>query len=207
VVFSLFHRVQNGSRSHPTFCLTGMTEVKRQQHEAVHSPPSSAEVMNAWSCTCHSHLITKAQGQFHVLSVPNLDACSFIALLRRREYHLIRGLVFWDVTPCSLVNIYRYIVGTVCLHLQGRTEWPGIAICWVRISARKSAVHTEFSCGFLQSLQANAGIVTWAGYDPSQIPYNSSFNHRNIRCYKYWQTCPCRSLFSLYPFHLFSASA
>jgi hypothetical protein len=53
--FSLHHRVQNGSGAHPAsypmdtgaFSLA----VKRPGREADHSPPSSAEVKNAWSCT------------------------------------------------------------------------------------------------------------------------------------------------------------
>jgi hypothetical protein len=27
--------------------------------------------------------------------------------------------VFWDVAPCSLVEVYRYFRGACCLHHQG----------------------------------------------------------------------------------------
>jgi hypothetical protein len=40
--FSLYHGVQNASGAHPASFSMG---------EADHSPPSSAEVKNAWSCT------------------------------------------------------------------------------------------------------------------------------------------------------------
>jgi hypothetical protein len=55
--FSLHHRVQNGSGAHPAsypmvkVLRTLSLRVKRLGCEAGHSPPSSAEVKNAWSCT------------------------------------------------------------------------------------------------------------------------------------------------------------
>jgi hypothetical protein len=53
--FSLHHRVQNGSGAHPDSYPMGIgspsLEVKRPEREADHSPPSSAEVKNAWSYT------------------------------------------------------------------------------------------------------------------------------------------------------------
>jgi hypothetical protein len=52
--FSLHHRVQNGSGVHPASYPTVPGNlslgVKRPGREADHSPPSSAEVKNAWSC-------------------------------------------------------------------------------------------------------------------------------------------------------------
>jgi hypothetical protein len=51
--FSLHHRVQNGSGAHPASYTMGTRDsfpgVKRPGREADHSPPSSAEVKNAWS--------------------------------------------------------------------------------------------------------------------------------------------------------------
>jgi hypothetical protein len=32
----------------------------------------------------------------------------------------IKNTVFWNVMPCSLVEVYQLISGTYCLHLQGR---------------------------------------------------------------------------------------
>jgi hypothetical protein len=53
--YALHHRVQNGSGSHPTSHPMGtggsFSGVKRPGSEADHSPPSSAEVKNAWSYT------------------------------------------------------------------------------------------------------------------------------------------------------------
>jgi hypothetical protein len=54
-VYSPRHRVQTGSRAHPaSYPMTTVvlsSEVKRQEREAGHSPPSSAEVKNGWSYT------------------------------------------------------------------------------------------------------------------------------------------------------------
>jgi hypothetical protein len=51
--FSLHHRVQNGSGAHPASYPMdnrgSFPGVKRPGREADHSPPSSAEVKNAWS--------------------------------------------------------------------------------------------------------------------------------------------------------------
>jgi hypothetical protein len=57
--FSLHHRcVQNGSGAQPASYLMGtrgsFPGVKRPEREADHSPPSSAEVKNAWSYTTAS---------------------------------------------------------------------------------------------------------------------------------------------------------
>jgi hypothetical protein len=30
--------------------------------------------------------------------------------------------VFWDVTPCSLVEVYRYFRSACCLHHQGNFQ-------------------------------------------------------------------------------------
>jgi hypothetical protein len=53
--FSLCHRVQNGSGAHPASYPMGIgtlsLEVKRWGREPDHSPPSSAEVKNAWNYT------------------------------------------------------------------------------------------------------------------------------------------------------------
>jgi hypothetical protein len=56
--FSLHHRVQTGSGAHPASCPVGVRGsfpgVKRQGCETDLSPPSSAEVKNAWSYTSTS---------------------------------------------------------------------------------------------------------------------------------------------------------
>jgi hypothetical protein len=52
---SLLHIVQTGSGVHPTFYNMGtggsFPGVKRQGHEADHSPPTSAEVKKMWIYT------------------------------------------------------------------------------------------------------------------------------------------------------------
>jgi hypothetical protein len=56
--FSLHHRVQNGSGAHPASCSMDTEGYfpgsKAAGREAHHSPPSSAEVKNAWSYTSAS---------------------------------------------------------------------------------------------------------------------------------------------------------
>jgi hypothetical protein len=53
--FSLRHHIQAGSGVHPAsypMNIGGLsTEIKRPGREAIYSPPSSAEVKNAWLCT------------------------------------------------------------------------------------------------------------------------------------------------------------
>jgi hypothetical protein len=53
--FSLRHRVQTGSGSHPASYLMGTGSfspaLKWPEREADHSPPSSVEVKNVWSRT------------------------------------------------------------------------------------------------------------------------------------------------------------
>jgi hypothetical protein len=56
--FSLHHRVQNGSGAHPAsyrmHTKGSFTGVKRQEREADHSPPSSAEVKECVELYLHS---------------------------------------------------------------------------------------------------------------------------------------------------------
>jgi hypothetical protein len=51
--FSIHHRVQTGSGAHPASYPMGTRDfsvgVKREGREVDHSPPSSAEIENAWS--------------------------------------------------------------------------------------------------------------------------------------------------------------
>jgi hypothetical protein len=75
---SLHHRVQNGSGAHPTSYSMGTgglsLEVKRPGHETDNSPPSSAEVKNAWGHTSTTPIrlhgvvfsYKKAQGKFYL---------------------------------------------------------------------------------------------------------------------------------------------
>jgi hypothetical protein len=34
-------------------------------------------------------------------------------------------IIFWDVTPCSLVEVHGRFGGTYCLHIQGRSVSQG----------------------------------------------------------------------------------
>jgi hypothetical protein len=59
--FSSFrHRIQTGSEAHPTSYTMGIGVLslgtKRPGREADHSPPSSAEVTNAWSYISTPHM-------------------------------------------------------------------------------------------------------------------------------------------------------
>jgi hypothetical protein len=35
-------------------------------------------------------------------------------------FHILKSIIFWDVTPCSLLSCSRRFGGTYLLHLQGR---------------------------------------------------------------------------------------
>jgi hypothetical protein len=35
---------------------------------------------------------------------------------------ITKSTVFWNVMPCSLVDVYRRFEGTYCLQIQGRTS-------------------------------------------------------------------------------------
>jgi hypothetical protein len=74
---SLHHRVQTGSGAHPASYPIGTggdlcLEVKRAECEADHSPPSNAEVENAWSYTStppvclHCVVLSSAHGQLYL---------------------------------------------------------------------------------------------------------------------------------------------
>jgi hypothetical protein len=69
---SFHHRVQTGSGVHPASYLTGTSGSfpggKAAGHEADHSPPSSAEVKNAWSYTSTPQYVFMAwcQGQLYL---------------------------------------------------------------------------------------------------------------------------------------------
>jgi hypothetical protein len=73
--FSPHHRVQNGSGTHPGSYPVGtrgsFPGVKLPGREADHSPPSNAEVKNAWSYTStpsvrlHCVVLSKAQEQVY----------------------------------------------------------------------------------------------------------------------------------------------
>jgi hypothetical protein len=50
--FSLHHRIRNGSGAYPaSYQMGSFLRVKRPGREADYSPPTSAEVKNAWSYT------------------------------------------------------------------------------------------------------------------------------------------------------------
>jgi hypothetical protein len=51
---------------------------------------------------------------YALISVPNGLVVNFI-----EHIFSLRGIVFWNVTPCSPVVLYRRLGGTYCLHLQG----------------------------------------------------------------------------------------
>jgi hypothetical protein len=62
------HRVHSASGAHPVFCAVGtggsFPGVKRPGREADHSPPSIAEVKNAWSYTYTSPIRLHGTGTF-----------------------------------------------------------------------------------------------------------------------------------------------
>jgi hypothetical protein len=121
--------------------------VKRQGHEADHSPPSSAEVKNAWSYTSTPQYVfmawclVKRRDKF---TLPYLTLrgwwVSRVVLWREelcctsKEWNtsqrfedftavMFHVQVFWVVTPCSVSGGYRRFGDSCCLHLQD--PWNG----------------------------------------------------------------------------------
>jgi hypothetical protein len=46
--------------------------------------------------------------------------------------HSVEIAFFWDMTPCSLVDIYQHFGRTYCLHLQSRKgNWTGRTVAGV----------------------------------------------------------------------------
>jgi hypothetical protein len=85
--FLLHHCAQTSSGAHPLSCPRDIgalsLEVRQLGHEADHSPPSSAGVKNAWSCTSTpqyafmSWCSVEAQGQLYLLPLCHAIICLF----------------------------------------------------------------------------------------------------------------------------------
>jgi hypothetical protein len=124
--FSLHHRVQTGSGAHPASCPMGNSGtfpgVKRQQREADHSPPSSAEVKNALRYTALPQYTllawcsVKAEGQLYLTCITRLLISFYI-------------VVFWVVAPCDDVAYWRF--GGPC--------WPPPSSGWRFITSESSS--------------------------------------------------------------------
>jgi hypothetical protein len=84
--FSLHHRIQTGSGAHPASYSKGTGDlslgVKRPGREADHSPPSSAEVKNAWNCTSTPpiRLLRRHNPHLEVLFINSLTSLCFFFL-------------------------------------------------------------------------------------------------------------------------------
>jgi hypothetical protein len=111
--FSLHHRVQNGSGAHPASypVVPGdlSLEVKRPGREANHSPPSSAEVKNAWSYT--STLPNTSSWHGASLSTgATLPLYSRSCLVATADWlsHVLRDLLYSD--KCDVIELYGMTV-------------------------------------------------------------------------------------------------
>lgn len=56
-------------------------------------------------------------------NLPTVDNCVGLQVLTEMA---MNNTVFWGVTPCSLIEVYRRFRGTYCLHLQGQ----GVISVW-----------------------------------------------------------------------------
>jgi hypothetical protein len=69
-------------------------------------------------CLC---IMSKFVKMFCTFQKYNFSA-QFLSLSHCNSHNMIKLQVFWDVTPCRLVNIYRGFEGAYCFLLQGETR-------------------------------------------------------------------------------------
>lgn len=71
----------------------------------------------------------------------------------------IKIMVFWEVTPCSLVDGYQYFAGISCVHLQGRTVIYGLLIYPVPIVSLLAPIFILVApCSLVECYQRFEGI-------------------------------------------------
>jgi hypothetical protein len=127
--------------------------VKRQEREADHPPPSSAEIKN-----------------FHLLGWLKQGSCSTSTICCRelKEPVLLVGFevltavamessVFWNIRPCTPLKIDRHFGGTNRLHLNGRRMllYAGIFLGYFSTLKTQKTHSSEKSIDFLQTTGRN----------------------------------------------------
>jgi hypothetical protein len=104
--FSLHHSFQTGSGAHPTsYPMAFSLGVKRQEREADHSPPSSAEVKNAWNCTSTTPIrlnVVNAQGKIYLY----LMSISFWDTEKLKKYQTQGRVISWHGNEISGVRTF-----------------------------------------------------------------------------------------------------
>jgi hypothetical protein len=98
--------------------------------EANHSPPSSVEAKNVWSCTSTppflfmAWCLIKHTDKFaFTLQSQHAYPCRNEILLVRFEVLtavFMESTIFWDIKPCSPLKVNRCFGATYRHHLQGR---------------------------------------------------------------------------------------
>jgi hypothetical protein len=74
----------------------------------------------------------------------------------------MKSMIMWDVTPCSLIDVYGRFKGTSCLHLHGR------------ISSETSSKH--FVCCFIAWLSSSTTMKIEAIYSTETV-YQAIWRH------------------------------
>jgi hypothetical protein len=77
-----------------------------------------------WRPLWHKSLLVQKWQNRHISGSLPKRFCTFQTLLKpphiTNKTPRLQSTIFWDVTPCSLVEVHKCFVGTFCLHLCGR---------------------------------------------------------------------------------------
>jgi hypothetical protein len=116
--------------------------IKRSGREANHSPPSSAEINNAWKCTSTPQyvfmvwcLVKHRDNFIFTFYVSLVLICVRFEISTAME---IQVVVLWVITLCSdVLSAYRHFGAWCYLHLQGEDRCNTTTICkLIRFSVR-----------------------------------------------------------------------
>ena len=90
---------------------------------ACHEPQLHARCNPVSTATCDFHLIIRKrrpsgflQTGRHIVTLPGFTLNNAIFEVLTTVLNI---KVFWDITPCMLVNSYHFLGSTFCLHFQG----------------------------------------------------------------------------------------
>jgi hypothetical protein len=124
--WSLLQNVQTCSGAHPASYSLGtgvlLLGINQPQHEANHSPPSSLEVKNEWSCTSASPIclygIHRDNITFHIWIVNKFNSLNYYAATFKSETKYLTDVLI-------LISGFRRDVDEICGLLGNYTALCG----------------------------------------------------------------------------------
>jgi hypothetical protein len=72
----------------------------------------------------------------------------------------MKSIVFWDVMPCSLVQVTRRFGGTYCLHLERRRERDQKVTSMKHAARRASLILNGSSLSLVLTLKMKAICIS-----------------------------------------------